>query len=150
MKLRSRINYFGMLGTGIFLVVILSGLVCHGVTVAADSDPDKAAVQDCLFKALETAPDGTTIDELRAQCQAETLTGADTEDESLLASRIYTDADNVLRPFTLMAHRPNYILMVCYNNSPNDSPWLLRTMWTTVQVSPTLLPMRVWTRTVTA
>ena len=123
MNLRSRINYCGALGAGIFLAAFFGGLVCHGVAAAADSAPDKTAVQDCLFMALETAPDGTTIDELRAQCQAETLTGADTEDESLLASRIYTDADNVLRPFTLMAHKPNYILLACYNSSPNEDPW---------------------------
>ncbi len=122
MNLRNKI-YYRALGTGIFLAAFLGGLVCHDGAAAADSDPDKAAVQDCLFKALETAPDSTTIDELRAQCQAETLTYADTEDESLLASRIYTDADNVLRPFTLMAHKPNYILLACYNNSPNEDPW---------------------------
>jgi len=123
MNLRSRINYCGTLGAGIFLAAFFGGLVCHGVAAAADSAADKKAVQDCLFMALETAPDGTTIDELRAQCQTETLTGADTEDESLLASRIYTDADNVLRPFTLMAHKPNYILFACYNSSPNEDPW---------------------------
>jgi len=123
MNLRSRINYCGTLGAGIFLAAFFGGLVCHGLAAAADSAPDKTAVQECLFMALETAPDGTTIDELRAQCQAETLTGADTEDESLLASRIYTDADNVLRPFTLMAHKPNYILFACYNSSPNEDPW---------------------------
>ena len=113
MKLRSKINYYGTLRAGIFLAAFFGGLVCYGVATAADNAPDKAAVQDCLFKALETAPDGTTINELRAQCQAETLTGADKEDESILASRIYTDADNVLRPFTLMAHKPNYILLAC-------------------------------------
>ncbi len=123
MNLRSRINYCGALRAGIFLAAFFWGLVCHGVAAAADSAPDKTAVQECLFMALETAPDGTTIDELRAECQAETLTGADTEDESLLASRIYTDADNVLRPFTLMAHKPNYILLACYNSSPNEDPW---------------------------
>jgi len=123
MKLRSKINYYGVLRVGIFLAAFFGGLVCHGVAAAADSDPDKAAVQDCLLMALETAPDGTTIDELRDQCRAEKLTDADKEDEGLLASRLYTDDENVMRPFTLMAHRPNYILMACYNKSPNEDPW---------------------------
>ena len=60
------------------------GLACHGLAVAADRAPDKTVVQDCLFMALETAPDGTTVDALRAQCQAETLTGADKESVSAL------------------------------------------------------------------
>jgi len=123
MNLRSKINYCGALGAGIFLAAFLGGIVCQEVAAAADSEPDKTAVQDCLLRAIESAPDGTTIDELRDQCRAEKLTGADIEDESLLAIRSYTDADNVLRPFTLMAHRPNYILMACYNNSPNEDPW---------------------------
>jgi len=123
MQLRGKINYYGALRAGIFIAVFSGIFVCHGVAIAADSAPDNAAVQDCLLRALETAPDGATIDELRAQCQAEKLTAADKEDEGLLASRVYIDDENVLRPFTLMAHRPNYILMACYNNSPNDSPW---------------------------
>jgi len=123
MKLKSKINYYGALRAGIFLAAFFGGCACHGAATAADSAPDNAAVQDCLLMALESAPDGTTIDELRAQCQAEELTDADEKDEGLMASRIFTDDENVLRPFTLMAHRPNYILMTCYNNSPNDSPW---------------------------
>jgi phospholipase A1 len=119
----SKINYYGALMAGIFLAAFFWVYVFHGETTAADSAPDKAAVQDCLLKALETALDGTTIDEMRAQCQAEKLTDGDTTDEGLLGYRIYTDDENVLRPFTLMAHRPNYILMACYNNSPNENPW---------------------------
>ena len=123
MNLRSKIKYCGALGAGIFLAAFLGGLVCHGVAAAADSEPDRTAEQECLFMALETAPDGTTIDELRAQCQAENLSDTKIEDKGLLATRRYTDADNKLRPFTLMAHKPNYILVACYNNSPNNSPW---------------------------
>jgi phospholipase A1 len=117
MKLRGKINYYGALRAGIFLAAFFWGVACHGVVTASDSAPDKTAVQDCLLMALETAPEGTTIDELRAQCQAEDLTEADKEDEGLMASRIYTDDENVMRPFTLMAHRPNYLLMACYNKS---------------------------------
>lgn len=123
MKLRSKINYYGALGAGIFLAAFFGGPVFHSAASAADSAKDEAVVQDCLLMAIETAPEGTTIDELRAQCQAGKPTEADTEDEGILASRIYTDADNVLRPFTLMAHKPNYILLACYNNSPNERPW---------------------------
>ena len=123
MDLRSKISSYGALGTGILLAAFLGGLVCQGIAAAEDSAPDKKAVQDCLLMAMETAPEGTTIEELRTQCQAKTLTETDTEDESLLATRIYTDDENVLRPYTLMAHKPNYFLVACYNSDPNDDPF---------------------------
>jgi phospholipase A1 len=123
MRLKSKINYYGALSAGIFLTAFFGELICHGAAIAADSAPDKTSVQDCLLMALETAPDGTTIDELRAQCQAEKLTSADEIDEGLLATRIYPDDENVMRPFTLMSHRANYFLMACYNKSPNNDPW---------------------------
>jgi len=123
MKLNSKKNYYGALRAGIFLTAFFGGLVCYGAATAAESSPDKTAVQDCLLRALETAPDGATIDELRAQCQAEKLTDDDNKDDSLLATRIYTDDENVLRPYTLMAHRPNYFLVACYNSDPNNDPF---------------------------
>ena len=150
MSLRSKGNYSGVLGTGILLAAIFLGLTCHaGAAEFYGKPPDRAAVRDCLSRAMETAPSGTTVDELRAQCQADEMPDADIEedpllgeyytdyqdesivlpffkslddeeDKDLLAGRIYTDNQNVLRPFTLMAHRPNYFLFACYNNSPNE------------------------------
>jgi len=123
MKHGGKKKYYGALRTGIFLAAFFGGAAFHGVAIATDGAPDKASVQDCLLKALETAPDGTSIDELRSQCQAEKVTDADKKDESLIEYKLFTDEENVLRPFTLMAHRPNYILMACYNKSPNEDPW---------------------------
>jgi phospholipase A1 len=122
MKLRSKINY-GTLGTGIFLVAFFCVCGFQGMAAAAESSLDKAAEQDCLLRAIETAQGGTTIDELRAQCQAEKRADDGKNDDSLLASRIYIDDANVLRPYTLMAHRPNYFLMACYNSDPNTDPY---------------------------
>jgi len=93
------------------------------MAAAAESSPDKTVEQDCLLRAIETAQGGVTIDELRAQCQAEKQADENTEDDSFLATRIYTDDENVLRPYTLMAHRPNYFLVACYNSDPNTDPW---------------------------
>ena len=124
MKPKSKKNYYGTLGTRIFLAAFLVFFACHGTAVAGDTAPDKSAVQECLLKALETAPGSMTVDDLRAQCQAEQITTAKQEDdEGLVEERIYTDKENVLRPFTLMAHRPNYILLASYNANPNNEPW---------------------------
>jgi phospholipase A1 len=113
------------MGTRIFLVAaFLVFSACYGTAVAGDTAPDKAAVQECLLKALETAPGGMTVDELRAQCQAEQVTAAEKKEEkSIVDARIYTDDQNILRPFTLMSHRPNYILLAAYNSNPNNEPY---------------------------
>ena len=123
MKPKSKKNYYGTLGTGIFLAAFLVFFACLGTAVAGDTAPDKAAEQECLLKALETASGGTTVDELRVQCQAEKLTVAEKKDEGIIEARIYTDDENVLRPFTLMAHKPNFILLASYNSNPNNDPW---------------------------
>jgi phospholipase A1 len=95
-----------------------------GETAAADNAPDKTAVQDCLLKALETAPGGMTVNELRIRCKAEKMAAAkDQKDEGIVEARLYTDDNNVLRPFTLLAYKPNYILLANYNGSPNNEPW---------------------------
>ena len=104
----------------LFLAVpLLWGI--NSAAFAADMD---AVMQECLLKALETAPGSMTVDDLRAQCQAEQIAAVkQEEDEGLIEQRLYTDEENVLRAFTLMAHRPNYILLASYNPNPNNEPW---------------------------
>ena len=54
-----RIHSGALMGTRIFLVAaFLVFSACYGTAVAGDTAPDKAAVQECLLKALETAPGG--------------------------------------------------------------------------------------------
>lgn len=118
----NKYHYNAVMGAGLFLAVLLGTSAWHAKAVAAES-PDTAAVQECLLKALESAPGATTVDELRTKCRAEKMTAAKEKDKGIIEHRLYTDDDNVLRPFTLMAHRPNYILLANYNGDPNNEPW---------------------------
>lgn len=111
------------LASGIFLISIFIFTACWGTAAAADSGPETAGVQDCLIKALQTAPGNMTVDELREKCQAEKTAAAPKEEEGLIEERLYLDESNTLRPFTLMAHRPNYILLAAYNGDPNHQPY---------------------------
>jgi phospholipase A1 len=123
MKHDGKKNHYGVLGAGMCLVAFLGFSACYGTAVATETAPDKAAVQDCLLKALENAPGGMTVDELRIRCKAEKMAAAkDQKDAGIIEARIYTDDENVLRPFTLMAHKPNYILLANYNADPNNEP----------------------------
>ena len=124
MKDDGKKNHYGVLGAGMCLAAFLGFSACYGTAAATETAPDKAAVQDCLLKALENAPGGMTVDELRIRCKAEKMAAAkDQKDAGIIEARIYTDDENVLRPFTLMAHRPNYILLANYNADPNNEPW---------------------------
>ena len=72
----------------------------------------------CMAEMLNTASDSTTIGELRAQCSQVTSEEALPETaEPLLVveERLKQDRENVLQPFTLMAHKPNYFLVGAYN-----------------------------------
>ena len=123
MKHGSRKYSFGTQGTRIILAAFFGVFTCLGMAAAEYSEADDAAFQDCLFRAMETSPGESTIDDLRAKCQSEELTATGEDKASLIQERIYTDTKNVLRPFTLMSHKPNFILLACYNNSPNNDPW---------------------------
>jgi phospholipase A1 len=120
-----RINFGLVMKAGMFLAAFLLFSTGYETAVAGGAAPDEAAVQECLLKALETAPGSTTVDELRAKCQDEQMAAAEekAEAKSIVDARIYTDDQNILRPFTLMAHRPNYILLAAYNNDPNNDPY---------------------------
>ncbi|BCL62428.1 phospholipase [Desulfomarina profundi] len=83
-------------------------------------------VEECMVRAMQTAEDSITIGELRLQCQK------DLEEDKvarvgreknlpLVERRIYQDRKHVLEPFTLMAHKPNYVLFASYNSSSYDA-----------------------------
>jgi phospholipase A1 len=106
----------------LFLVVpLLWGI--NSTVFAADMN---AAMEECLNNEVQKAGDAVTIGELRAKCKAEkapVAEKAEKEEKGIVEARIYTDKGNVLRPWTLMAHRPNYILLASYNDNPNNEPW---------------------------
>jgi phospholipase A1 len=86
---------------------------------------DQAALEDCLLNALAKADKGMTVGELESQCKAEQRAAAESGKEGgVVAGRLSTDESNILKPFTLMAHRPNYILLAAYNDDPNLDPYI--------------------------
>jgi len=107
----------------IYLTVFLGFTGFYGNVSAAETGLETAAINDCLLKALKTAPGSMTADEMRQKCQTEQVTAAEPADQGIVEARMYTDDKNVMRPFTLMAHRPNYILLASYNGDRNNKPY---------------------------
>jgi phospholipase A1 len=121
----SKIDLGQIIKVGVFLTALLLFSTGHSIAGGNEPEPNKTALQDCLLKALETAPGDMTINELRARCRDQQMAAAEKKEEakSVVDARIYTDDQNILRPFTLMAHRPNYILLAAYNPNPNNEPY---------------------------
>ena len=80
------------------------------------------ARQACILDLIENASSQLTMGEVRDICDAqETAADAsdsaeqDSEAAGLVAERLSVDQTNIYKPFTLMSHRTNYILLAAYN-----------------------------------
>ena len=89
---------------------------------------------ECVLRLAETATDEMTLAELRAQCR---LPGDDAGQAPLAVSddevmpveeRLEAERALVQRPFTIMAHEPNYLLLGAYNEK-GWSAELFREAW---------------------
>ena len=97
------------------LIVVLIHLMVPDCTFAKFSD-----LNDCLLHHFKTAPDEITLGQIREECIniiaiKDTAEMAEVEDEGPVEKRLSVDQKNVLQPFTIMAHRQNYLLFGVHN-----------------------------------
>ncbi|MGI2026612.1 phospholipase A [Endozoicomonas acroporae] len=89
--------------------------------IAAYSD----AYDDCLYKQLKEGDDSLTLAEIRQQCQ--TVVVKSTEDsDNVVEQRLQEEEETLDNRFAITPHRPNYLLPISYNKSPNPSPFEIR------------------------
>ena len=95
-------------------VVVLSCLVAGGVSGADE-------LEQCLHRKLATAADTATVGDLRRQClqRPAAREGAETKPagQGAVEKRQQLERENVLKPFSVMTHKPNYILPAAYNSA---------------------------------
>jgi len=104
--------------------VLLTTIV---LPVAAKTDELTA----CMTNLLEQASDSTTIGELRDQCagqmqqqeQPHKELAQQDDQQTAVDVRLKQDKENVLQPFTLMSHKPNYFLLGAYNSDGYNSSY---------------------------
>jgi phospholipase A1 len=69
-----------------------------------------------MLEAMETADDDVKMKELRRQCERKVRTiKAESKPPTAVDRRLSVDDKNVLKPYTLMAHKTNYFLFASYN-----------------------------------
>lgn len=102
----------------------LAAILLTGFIMPALSTAD--GLTACLTTMMEQASDSTTMGELRARC-AEQIENepqaAQDQQPAVVDDRLKQDKQNVLQPFTLMAHKPNYFLMGAYNSDGYSSEY---------------------------
>jgi len=97
-------------------VILLGSLLLPGLGQADD-------LVDCMTNRMQQVDASMTIGELRLQCQKQLRSGefvAEARPDAVVSQRLRKDKEHVLEPFTLMAHKPNYILVAAHNSSGYD------------------------------
>jgi len=101
------------------------GFVAAGSAVAD-------GLESCMTQLLLQSSDSTTVGDIRSRCKErmreETAAEQDESPPVVVVDRLKEDRENVLQPFTLMAHRPNYFLAGAYNSKGYD-PSLFRVQY---------------------
>jgi len=101
-------------------VALLGSLLLAGLGQADD-------LAECMTSRLQQVDDAMTIGELRLQCQKQLQSGeyvTEAKPDAVVSNRLREDKEHVLEPFTLMAHKPNFMLVAAHNFSGYDpSPY---------------------------
>ncbi len=99
--------------------VLSFAMILTGAPVWAQTVTDE---ESCILKIIKNAPDEMTFGEARAECSRKPLKITDTNNSDkentttgVVEARLRADKTNILKPFALMAHRPNYILVAAHN-----------------------------------
>lgn len=114
-------------GTQSKLQYIVGALVFGMCTFFQSYTVQADALKDCMVNAMETVDPSTTINALRQQCEEQIRLQSTEESDAgreqgyLVEERVRKDEENVLQPFTLMAHKPNYLIVAGYNSSGHDT-----------------------------
>ena len=75
-------------------------------------------LDQCMRDKMATAADHVTLGDLRRQCQQQTIDGNNglARQRGAVEQRLEQERHNALRSFSIMPHRPNFILPVAYNS----------------------------------
>lgn len=97
--------------------LVLLPLTAHAETSSLDPE--------CVMRMAESADGATTMEEVRQQCSGAATETASQEpaDQQIVEKRLAADRELVARPFTIMAHKPNYFLFAYNEKGWNPDPY---------------------------
>jgi len=112
------------IGAGLSRAIVASiSLIFISASMCQSANGEKLTEdEECLLQVIHSAPDHMTIGEAKAQCKEPLSTNnpdANTEkvqdQKGIVEERLSADDKNILKPYTLMAHKSNYILLAAQN-----------------------------------
>lgn len=94
-------------------------LVAASLSAKAEMSPN-SSIETCMKELVLSAPEDMTVKEMRKNCmnnvrQTDAVIEKKSEKNNAVKMRLRVDEENVLRPFTIMAHQPNYFLFGAHN-----------------------------------
>lgn len=73
---------------------------------------------ECILQEIKSASDEVTIGQIRSKCKNdETINRKQMHTAGVVEKKLQSDDKNILRPYTLMSHMPNYFLASVHNTS---------------------------------
>jgi hypothetical protein len=93
---------------GLTLGAVLAGCLLMPGPGQADD------LTECMINRMQQVDDTMTVGELRLKCQKQLHSGeyvTQAKPDAVVSQRLREDREHVLEPFTLTAHKPNYILV---------------------------------------
>lgn len=96
----------------ISLFCLSAGVLLSPCTLLAED------FEQCMRDKMAIAGDNVTIGTLRRQCQKQLIGNQAPKpaDSGAVVQRLEQEKKNVLRPFSILPHRPNFILPAAYNS----------------------------------
>ncbi len=91
----------------IYLTTLMLGILARPLA-AGDTDNEIA----CLRGFLETGADSLTLGEMRQRCRAPVT---EETEQAVATQRLEAERRAAARPFSILAHKPNYVLFGAYN-----------------------------------
>lgn len=103
-------------------LALCTGLVFLPLAALAESPSLDA---ECVMRMAKSADGATTMEEVRQQCTGVAPETASQEpaDQQIVDKRLAADRESVDRPFTIMAHKPSYLLIAYNEKGWNPDPY---------------------------
>jgi phospholipase A1 len=98
------------------LLTVVCTLLAPTDACAQTSDRDR-----CILGFIETGADGLTLGEMRERCAQAPSQAEPGEEMSSVEYRLTAEREAAARPFSILAHKPNYVLFGAYNFEGWDS-----------------------------
>lgn len=105
------------------VLLLLPFIVCFCfVADGMSTEYSSHEYENCMLELIRTAPDQLTMAEARDRCRTTIVDTNEQErnvpeklPEGIIEDRLSVDETNILKPFTLMSHKKNYVLIAAHN-----------------------------------